>query len=301
MYLAASLLNLGLSYGQRALLIGSSGPQYLISLMALHRIGAKAIIMGPGDLTTIKREFIITKNLDCRLIAFDRDNMTDSQLKQLTEGIEELVQHNVENGRDPQIIVSLKDQLKQNKEKNTMQQEQSCPAWDRLVYTYQDLLKHGQSQKLTKLLETQAKVEIDDEVVALFTTGSTGEPKIVQHTAQSLASFLAGSSVVRFESRVKFYLDRPLCWAGGYVFGHTPLLSNITLVYVPIALAVNEQSIEKIFKIWEKEKIRSLLFLSVILINKLLKDKMHLKYDLSHRDMYVEWATLPPLNNKSYF
>ena len=53
-YLAASLLELGLSRGQRVLLVGQTSLRYIVFLMALNRIGSNAILLGSGDLTPDK-------------------------------------------------------------------------------------------------------------------------------------------------------------------------------------------------------------------------------------------------------
>jgi len=110
MHLAISLIKQGLSHDNRALLIGNSSPQFLIFLMALHRVGARAVLLGPGDLTPDKINLIVTKNINCRLIAYDTD-INDSQAKQLITGIKHLVKHNSECERKPQILVALNDKV----------------------------------------------------------------------------------------------------------------------------------------------------------------------------------------------
>ncbi|XP_020913431.1 acyl-CoA synthetase family member 2, mitochondrial [Exaiptasia diaphana] len=262
--LATSLLNVGLSRGQRVLMIGRTSLPFMVFSMALNRIGCNEILLGPGMLTPDKVELL--KTINCQLIAYD-SRMNEFQKKQLLEGIKQLTQHNVDNQIKKQVLVSLSSVTEE-----VLNDE---------YHSYESLLVGGQSQSLQKLQDAQNEVQFDDPIVTMITSGSTGVPKIVQYTSHSILNYYAGSPFfLAHIPRETMYIDRPFSWAAGYIFCQSVLCSNTTLVWVPTERAVSETSGNSVFEIWEKEKC-TFCSLSISLIYKLFADKLYLQYNLS--------------------
>ncbi|EDO47028.1 predicted protein [Nematostella vectensis] len=298
MYIAASLLHLGVSRGNHVLLIGASGIRYAVFLMALHRIGAHVILLGPGGLTHDKVSLI--SGLELRAIVFGTF-MQDSQIQQLQKGIGTLV-HNADK-----IRASNLDSFKVDRNKKISHMANvgafhatsypivislgdKYPISNMSVLRYETLLQRGQEHSLLcELMTAQKRVQMDDPLVSLFTSGSTGLPKMVQHTVHSYANTIH-SYLDSFEPlknlgtclnpfREIWYCDRPMAWAWGTLNVYQICL-GVTVVWVPTEMALSESTNEAVFAILESESCTRGL-LSVALIQKLSNNRLHLKYNLS--------------------
>lgn len=235
--------------------------------MALYRIGANAILLGPGSLTLDKVNLL--KGLNCKMIVYD-SKMKESQRKQLFEGINQLTQHNAVSNIEKQILVSLSSVAEELEGAH--------------CHTYKSLLAGGQSLDQQNLRKAQSEVQFDDPIVAMFTSGSTGKPKIVQHTTHSCVNFFRAASA---ENPWDIgYIDRPFSWVGGYFYSQASIGRNITIVCVPTEISLSSKGSESIIEIWEKEKC-TLCPINISLIHKIHKENLHLKYNLSHIKVFV--------------
>lgn len=260
MYLAASLLHLGLSRGQRVLLAGQTSIPYMVFSMALHRIGCNSILLGPGALTQDKVDLL--KTLDCKVIIYDA-KMKESQKKQLVEGIAQLHQHNADNNMKKQVVISL----------GSVDVESGNDDW----HSYENLLESGQSGSLEKVQEAQNEVQF----------GSTGTPKIVQSTSHSMLSYFSGSPLSSPEMPPQtVYIDRPFSWISGHIFCQIGICSNLTPVCVPTEIGLFTTTSVSVFEIWEREKC-TFCVLNTALIHKLYSEKMHLKYSFNHIKCFI--------------
>ncbi|EDO31264.1 predicted protein [Nematostella vectensis] len=271
-FLAASLLDLGVSRGQHVLLIGASSIRFAVSFMALQRFGANTILLGPGGLSQDKVGQM--KDLRVQAVVFDPD-MRETQRMQLEKGVSQLLS-DVSKKTDP-ILVSLGEMA-------------SCIGeTDLKCHVYDDLIVRGQQKELgNKLTQAETEVQMDDPAVIIFTSGSTGLPKLVQHTSHTLAcaQVLSKDTAQPFRAeREKRYFDRPMAW--GWGMGTVcETVNDITMVWVPTDMALNDETNEAVFEIMQNEKCTTAPF-SVALIHKLTKNKLHLKYDLSNIEEFI--------------
>lgn len=265
--MAASLIELGLSRGRNVLLISRTSIQCMVFAMALGRIGANAILLGPGSLTKDKVHDLL-KRLNCQIIAYDA-KMQESQRKQLFEGINQLVQCG--NSNENPILISLS---------SDSGELSNC-------HTYESLIEHGRLQDLKILHDAQNEVQFDDPAIAIFTSGSTGKPKLVQHTMHSLVNVFGETAISSSQIPcIKIYNDRPFSWLGGYIICHSALSTNLIPVCVPTEMALSSATNNTVFQILESEKC-TMCQISIALIHKLYLEKLHLEYNLSHVQVFI--------------
>ena len=111
-----------------------------------------------------------------------------------------------------------------------------------------------------------------------------GNQKLVQLTTHSTLNIFHGAASGPRKEIV--YNDRPVSWIGGYLGNNKSLrYLNTSTVKAPTEMAVSKALCEGVFKIWEKEKC-TVCSLNPVLVQKLLTDSMHLRYDLSHISVF---------------
>ncbi|XP_032240336.2 medium-chain acyl-CoA ligase ACSF2, mitochondrial [Nematostella vectensis] len=264
--LAASLLELGVSRGQHVLLIGGNTLEYIVFLMALHRIGALAILLGPGDLTPANTALL--KTLDCTAIAFN-PVMKESQERQLWTGLKELTDKKTNIiffgnfNLAPSFLTATK------------------------IHLYDDLLKRGELLGVEDVLTVQAQVQGDDPIVALATSGTTGIPKFVQHTSHAIVNVKGGEpstdSSKMSRGKIISFVDRPVSWIGGLTPFYNSLYSESTVVWIPTEIGLSNNP-DISCEVIQREKVIS-WSPSPSLIPRL--QELQSKYDLSNVKIIV--------------
>ncbi|EDO43455.1 predicted protein [Nematostella vectensis] len=200
--------------------------------MALHRIGALAILLGPGDLTPAV--IALLKTLGCTTIAFNPE-MKGSQEKQLWAGLKELALTDA-------ILISIR--------------QSTCPPSlkiDPEIYSYQDLLKRGESLGMEDVLIAQAHVKSDDPIVASGTSGTTGNPKLVQLTSHAIVNLQGGVSFKVSNRKITSFVARPIPWIGGLISLFKGLYSESTIVWIPTEIGLSEKTQEVVCEVIQNE------------------------------------------------
>ena len=148
--------------------------EYVISMMALLGIGANVINIIQG--CTSDDIIDIMKALKCAglLCFFDEDQV---QSKPARVAIHEMFTIHKPNGDLPVL-----------REVVTIGSSVECESSRDYIHSYTALLSSGRKLEKAKLKEMEKRVQFDDDAFLLLTSGSTGVPKAVQYTHQSLVT-----------------------------------------------------------------------------------------------------------------
>ena len=157
LYLAASFLKLGWKRGQRVIMMIPNRIEFLISYMAILRLGVVAILSSLSGKTIEDLSYLLqsTKSQGIVLHA----STDESYNRKLMECLDKLFE----------------------RRKVVLVEEQNAGISDSQYSYYNDLLQAGQHLDMNEVLKEQSQGQMDDPALVMFTSGSTGQVKGVQY------------------------------------------------------------------------------------------------------------------------
>ena len=267
--LAAALLEKGLGRGDRVAIMSPNNMEYVISTMALLRIGANVINIIQGCTSDDILEILTALKCTALICLVDDDPIKS---KPLSVAIHDAFTVHKPNGDLPAF-----------KEVVTIGSPVECDSSRDHIHTYTKLLSSGHTLEKTNLSEVEKRVQFDDDALLLLTSGSTGVPKAVQFTHQCLVtSLITGSQIIRATSDSRLYNDSPFTWGPGMIGGLLlgPAV-GCTVVFIPPVATVRDRSVEFLLLVLQDEKCTNALLMPYHLYDMVANGKSVAKYDLS--------------------
>ncbi len=138
--------------------------------------------------------------------------------------------------------------------------------------------------RLQEISDIVSSTESTDYATTFCTSGSTGQPKVVLHTHQSLGgSFRMLLEKLRFQNRLaKYFIDRNFAWLGSAI--HYPVVFGTCNVYVDPKYTMVLKQYDFIFDVIAEEKVSVAGFMPYIL------------YDIAERARKTPIETLASLD-----
>ncbi|KAK3746024.1 hypothetical protein QZH41_003247 [Actinostola sp. cb2023] len=261
--LAASFLRIGWKKGERVAIQAPSGIEFLLSYMALNRIGALSILLPSGK--PIEETIGFLNRYKCQgVILFVRKDvqLTGEHVADLKKTIEE---------SKVVMIDTEHSQVLGN----------GCSRFSNLLLT--------EETDFSKVLERQSQVQFDDLTEVTLTSGSTGEPKGVVRTHHCIVNSALIASKLGFgidfdpytrHSVDRLFMDRPFYWAGGLLTITIALSTGCTLLTSPPIKTVKECDIEFLLKLLQNERCTSALLMPYLVVD-IANYSGQMNYDLS--------------------
>ena len=267
--LAAALLEKGLGRGDRVAIMSPNNMEYVISMMALLRIGANVVNIIQG--CTSDDIIGVMKALKCAaLLCFvDEDQV---QSKPVKAAIHDLFTVHKPNGDLP----AFKDVV-------TIGSPVQCDSSRDHIHAYTKLLSSGHTLEKTNLTEIEKRVQFDDDAFLLLTSGSTGVPKAVQYTHQGLVtSSITSGRIMRATSESRVYNDSPFTWAPAICcgLGLAPAV-GCTVVFIPPVATVRDCSVEFLLSVLQDEKCTNATLMPYHMYDMAANGGSVAEYDLS--------------------
>ncbi|KAK3730892.1 hypothetical protein QZH41_002989 [Actinostola sp. cb2023] len=262
--LAASFLRIGWKKGERVAIQAPSRIEFLLSYLALNRIGAVSILLPQG--IPIEEIIGLLNHYKCQgvILFVSKDvQLTGEHVADMKKTIEE---------SKVVMIDTEQSQVLGN----------GCSRFSNLLMT-------GETD-FSKVLEQQSEVQFDDLAVVTLTSGSTGEPKAVARTHHCIVNSTLISG--KFEYAIDFdpcsgkhsvdrlFSDRPFYWVGGLMAITIALSSGCTLITAPPFKTALEYDIEFLLKLLQNERCTN-AFLMPYLVVDIANYSGQIKYDLS--------------------
>ncbi|KAK3746026.1 hypothetical protein QZH41_003240 [Actinostola sp. cb2023] len=261
--LAASFLRIGWKKGERVAIQAPSAIEYLLSYMALNRIGALSILLPQG--IPIEETIGFLNRYKCQgvILFVSKDvQLTGEHLADLKKTMEE---------SKVVMIDTEHSQVLGN----------GCSRFSNLLMT-------GETD-FSKVLERQNQVQFDDTAVVTLTSGSTGEPKGVVRTHHSIvnSTLISGKFIIGIDfdpdskqSRDRLFTDRPFYWVGGLAPIQMALSTGCTLLTAPAIKTVKECDIEFLLKLLQNERCTAALLMPYLVVD-IANYSGQMNYDLS--------------------
>ena len=189
---AARLLADGVTPGERVALLAENGIDWVVAAVGVMRIGAVLV-----PLSTLLRGPELTAQIE-------------------VADVELVVATRLFKGRA--LLREAVDAAK-------------AVASVRKVIALDDLVQDGAVDP-DPVASAEAAVDLDDELVVLFTSGSRGTPKGVIHShGSAVRSIVAGLTARCIVEEDRLYLPMPLFWTGGFSSGlFTMLVAGCTML-----------------------------------------------------------------------
>ncbi|KAK3735621.1 hypothetical protein QZH41_007397 [Actinostola sp. cb2023] len=258
-----SFLRIGWKKGERVAIQAPSGIGFLLSYMALNRIGALSILL--PEAIPIEETIGLLNHYKCQgvILFVSKDvQLTGEHVADLKKTIEE--------------------------SKVVMIDTEHSQVLDNGCSRFSNLLMTGETD-FSKVLERQSQVQFDDLAHVILTSGSTGEPKAVVRTHHCIVNSALMASKFGFDidydayrkhSVDRLFNDRPFYWGGGLLAISIALSTGCTLLTAPPIKTVKECDIEFLLKLLQNERCTS-AFLMPYLVVDIANCSRLLNYDLS--------------------
>ena len=261
--LAAALLDKGLVRGDRVALMSPNSIEFVVSLLALYRIGANVIAI---EQESSEGEIVDRlMSLKCTgLVCFLHEN--EARRKPLTKAILSVFAEGEALADRPafKAVVTFG----------------SHAEWDYQtdhIHEYGELLRLGSSLEMSILNRAQDKVQFDDPALVLLTSGSTGRPKVCQFTHHALVN----GCYMGYSIDTRVFGFSPFTWVPGMGGLCSTIATGATAIMVPPAMIIRQRATEFTLDILSKEKCTDAP-IAVYLMHDIVTNQSLLgKYDLS--------------------
>lgn len=236
--LAAALLNIGVLPGSRVVLMGPNCLEFVVSQMALSRLGILTLLLGKGRPVDVLEKLLIGHSC-CAFICHLGVNRDENEA--LVKSITNLAS---KSECELKWLITFGQDARSSESSH--------------IHSYYKLLESGGRLDTTKLTTIQNSVQFDHPVCTTNTSGSTGEPKMVVFTHHSLTNIAAISAdimgVANFQGAVVFN-DRPFTWIAGLSVGLLfTAMYGATLVTMNSEDSVLKSNTDSILQILQNEK-----------------------------------------------
>ncbi|XP_028514714.1 acyl-CoA synthetase family member 2, mitochondrial isoform X2 [Exaiptasia diaphana] len=233
--LAAGLLEIGMERGDRVLVLLPSYLEFVLFHLALNRIGAIMLVHEENRYSAV---------------------FGTSQLACVIARVAPTVVNN------DKVISEIKNALHQNVLKAAILVGSDADA-DLLdhpkAYTYQKMytMANSNPQSKANVQNAEAKVQMDDPCLVLFTSGTTSLPKPIEITHHCYVNgILATADTLEITRKAIHFNDFPFAWIAGIVEGiGTCIVIGLTYIAFPPQCAISGQHTMTMMKIIEEESV----------------------------------------------
>ncbi|EDO38906.1 predicted protein [Nematostella vectensis] len=226
--LAIMLLELGLGRGDEVLLMLETSIEFIVFHMALNRIGAVALIVGPHY-----DDAVTELSGQISAVAFS------SQQSDVTSAVSAIV-----GDIKAAIFVGPDDGV-----------STSC-------HSYETLLRSGKEKPRDVLIKAENEVQFDDLTVFIFTSGSTGIPKPCEYTHHGFVNAIIHETFAcGYTSDTVIFSYAPFDWITGSCIFTLSALLGLTYVIFPPRLSLDSHMIGAMLGVFEEEKVTNAIVL----------------------------------------
>ncbi|KAK3739387.1 hypothetical protein QZH41_006466 [Actinostola sp. cb2023] len=249
---AAGLLQIGLTRGDRVLLMVPSCPEFVFLHMALNRIGA--IVIVDEEVEDLHPVIESIKDLACVISKTD---------------------YHVPLGQ--RVLNKIRSKLDQNEHfKAVLIGSEVDLLQHNRVYSYDDLFKMAEKNPESHALLQKAedKVLMDDPFIVMFTSGSTAAPKPIEYSNHAFVNggIKDGSSMNMTEYSILFN-DSPFDWMPGMGIGISTVITlGSTLVAFPPKVGFKGGFTSTIMETMAEEACTHCFVLPYFLVDLVLRD-----------------------------
>ena len=246
--LAAWLLESSIGSGDRIVVQGDNCPGWLYLDYACMKIKA-ILIRAPGALQTLESLLELSKMYRGSALFINPDGNDN-----LVERLNSFLSISRKDGQThsdssyPKYVASL-----------TTETSFELPNINHILGS------SPSDSRLQEVCDIVSATKPTDYATTLCTSGSTGQPKVVLHTHQSLgANWQMGLGKLGFHNGLtKFFIDRSFAWMGSAV--HVPVIFGTCNVCVDSKYTMVLKQYDFIFDVIEQERISCAWFMPYIL------------------------------------
>lgn len=237
--LARALLAVGIGPGSRVALLFPNSPEFVVSWLALARIGAVSVPLSTFSTSPELRGLL--RGADVTLLLAARGYRSQDYVASLAAGMEAL-----ELAAPPPLRSTAAPSLRR-----IVFAFDGSPSGDIDVgWTLDGLLRSASSVSPEVLAAAERAVTPADPMVIVHTSGSTSEPKGVIHTHGALIRHLDNlNELRRYDAGEILFSNSPFFWIGGFAYA---LLG--TLVAGATLVCANTASAAGVLDVLERER-----------------------------------------------
>ncbi len=249
--LAAWFLQVGMQPGDRLLALGPNCPEWLYLDVATMKAGF-LLIKGAGELNSKETIERLLNNHGCKAIVINPGETEEitQKINTVLPGILEskTAEYNELGLKYLSHVISMTEATKYN------------------LLTVRQILRAPISHTYMAKLETIMKnMKLSDPAMTFSTSGSTGEPKVVVHTHQSLASTFASlayhEGLKTFGSR--YFNDRTFTWMGSFVY--LSYGCGVTMVYIDTKYTLKMKCYDFVYRVLVEERVTNAVLMPYLL------------------------------------
>ena len=249
--LATWFLQVGMQPGDRLLAVGPNCPEWLYLDVAAMKAGL-LLIKGAGELNSKETMERLINNHRCKTLIISPGETEEiaQKINTVFPGMLEskTAEYNAFGLKYLSHVISMTESTKYN------------------LPTIRQILTSTVSEVyLAKLDAIMKNMKPSDPATTFSTSGSTGEPKVVVHTHQSMANAFASlvkhEALKPFESR--YFNDRVFTWMGSFI--HLSYGSGITMVCVDTKYTLKMKCYDFVYRVLTEERVTNALLLPYLL------------------------------------
>ncbi len=248
---ASWFLQVGMQQGDRLLAVGPNCPEWLYLDVAAMKAGL-LLIKGAGEMNSKESMERLLNTYRCKALIIN-----PGETEEITQKVNTVLpgmlerksaEYNAIGLKYLSHVISMTEATRYN------------------LLTIANILRSPVSEIYLAKMETIMKnMKPSDPATTFSTSGSTGEPKVVVHTHQSLA--LAIASLVEHEGlkpfASRYFNDRTFTWMGSFVY--ISYGQGITMVCVDTKYTLKMKCYDFVYRVLTEERVTNALLLPYLL------------------------------------